>query len=39
LSAILLKDKSKVNSLIEYLETFNIETRPLWKPMHLQPLC
>lgn len=21
-----------------YLETFNIESRPLWKPMHLQPI-
>jgi dTDP-4-amino-4,6-dideoxygalactose transaminase len=37
LTAILLKDKTKVIPLIEYLETFNIETRPLWKPMHLQP--
>lgn len=24
--------------LMEYLATFNIETRPLWKPMHRQPL-
>ena len=24
--------------LQQYLETRNIETRPLWKPMHLQPL-
>jgi len=37
LTAILLKDKTKVIPLIEYLETFNIETRPLWKPMHIQP--
>jgi dTDP-4-amino-4,6-dideoxygalactose transaminase len=37
LTSILIKDKSKITSLIEYLETFNIETRPLWKPMHLQP--
>ena len=37
LTSILLKDQSKVTPLIEYLETFNIETRPLWKPMHLQP--
>jgi dTDP-4-amino-4,6-dideoxygalactose transaminase len=37
LTSILLKHKSKVIPLIEYLETFNIETRPLWKPMHLQP--
>ena len=37
LTSILLKDKTKVIPIIEYLETFNIETRPLWKPMHLQP--
>jgi dTDP-4-amino-4,6-dideoxygalactose transaminase len=37
LTAILLKNKTKVIPLIEYLESFNIETRPLWKPMHLQP--
>jgi len=24
--------------LISYLETFNIETRMVWKPMHLQPV-
>jgi dTDP-4-amino-4,6-dideoxygalactose transaminase len=37
LTVILLKDKTKVIPLIECLETYNIETRPLWKPMHLQP--
>jgi dTDP-4-amino-4,6-dideoxygalactose transaminase len=37
LSSITLSDSSKVIPLIEYLEKFNIETRPLWKPMHLQP--
>jgi dTDP-4-amino-4,6-dideoxygalactose transaminase len=37
LSIIFLKDKRKVIPLIEYLETYNIESRPLWKPMHLQP--
>lgn len=37
LTCVILKDKNKVIPLIEYLETFNIETRPLWKPMHLQP--
>jgi dTDP-4-amino-4,6-dideoxygalactose transaminase len=26
------------NEMIDYLSQFNIETRPLWKPMHLQPL-
>jgi dTDP-4-amino-4,6-dideoxygalactose transaminase len=37
LTSILLNDKTRVIPLIEYLETFNIETRPLWKPMHLHP--
>jgi dTDP-4-amino-4,6-dideoxygalactose transaminase len=37
LSSINLSDSLKVIPLIEYLEKFNIETRPLWKPMHLQP--
>jgi dTDP-4-amino-4,6-dideoxygalactose transaminase len=37
LSSITLSDSNKVIQLIEYLEKFNIETRPLWKPMHLQP--
>ena len=26
------------NQLSDYLESQNIESRPLWKPMHLQPL-
>jgi dTDP-4-amino-4,6-dideoxygalactose transaminase len=26
------------NELCEYLQKFNVETRPLWKPMHLQNL-
>ncbi len=38
LSCILINDETKVVPLIEYLETFNIESRPLWKPMHLQPI-
>jgi len=37
LSSIILSDSNKVIPLIEFLEQFNIETRPLWKPMHLQP--
>jgi dTDP-4-amino-4,6-dideoxygalactose transaminase len=37
LSSITLSDSNKVIPLIEQLEKFNIETRPLWKPMHLQP--
>ena len=40
LSAILLKDNSfsEINKLINYLEINNVEARPIWKPMHLQPL-
>ena len=26
------------NKIIEVLESENIEARPVWKPMHLQPL-
>ncbi|WP_271399261.1 DegT/DnrJ/EryC1/StrS family aminotransferase [Salinicoccus roseus] len=26
------------NEIIEYLAEFNIEARPVWKPMHMQPL-
>jgi dTDP-4-amino-4,6-dideoxygalactose transaminase len=37
LSSIILSQPDQVIQLIEYLENFNIETRPLWKPMHLQP--
>lgn len=42
LSAILV-DASKTNGksredLRIFLETLNIESRPLWKPMHLQPI-
>ena len=29
---------TNINALIEALEKENIESRPLWKPMHLQPL-
>jgi len=40
LSAILVSstnDKSR-EGLRRHLETLNIESRPLWKPMHLQPV-
>ena len=42
LSAIVI-DPSKTNgktstNLREFLDTLNIESRPLWKPMHLQPV-
>ena len=30
--------KVSVNSLINHLNNQNIEARPVWKPMHLQPL-
>lgn len=40
LSVILLNKNSKVTPLqiIETLEKENIESRPVWKPMHLQPV-
>ncbi len=37
LSAITL-DKTKPKVLIEKLYKVNIEARPIWKPMHLQPI-
>jgi dTDP-4-amino-4,6-dideoxygalactose transaminase len=39
LSCITMKENSKVNPLdiIVSLEEENIESRPIWKPMHLQP--
>ena len=40
LSTITLKQNSKVTHLdiIEALEKENIESRPVWKPMHMQPV-
>ncbi len=40
LSALTLKESSKVKPLdiIVSLEKENIESRPVWKPMHLQPI-
>ena len=40
LSTMILKNNSKVKPLdiIEELEKENIESRPVWKPMHLQPI-
>ena len=40
LSAVLLTDPIKDSplSVLERLESCNIEGRPLWKPMHLQPV-
>jgi len=38
--SVMKLNKSKVTPLqiIEALETENIESRPIWKPMHLQPI-
>ena len=40
LSTMLLKEESKVTPLniMEALEKENIESRPIWKPMHMQPV-
>ena len=38
LTTILLPDGHKPESIRQAMEEENIETRPLWKPMHLQPL-
>ena len=40
LSVITLKENSKVKPLdiMEALEQENIESRPVWKPMHMQPV-
>jgi dTDP-4-amino-4,6-dideoxygalactose transaminase len=38
LTAVLLPKRINVYELISFLESKNIETRPLWKPMHLQPI-
>lgn len=37
LSALTLEGKVRPIDVIEALEEENIESRPLWKPMHLQP--
>ena len=37
LTSITLKGKVKPIDIIEALEKDNIESRPIWKPMHLQP--
>ena len=38
LSCILTKSSKQKNDLIELLNAENIESRPLWKPMHQQPV-
>ncbi len=35
---IINRDNFKVYDLIKFLDKNNIETRPLWKPMHKQPV-
>jgi UDP-N-acetylbacillosamine transaminase len=37
LTTVTLEDTSP-ERVRQHLETYNIESRPLWKPMHLQPL-
>jgi dTDP-4-amino-4,6-dideoxygalactose transaminase len=37
LSCILLTDKVRPKDIMNALEQDNIESRPIWKPMHLQP--
>jgi len=37
LSCILLSDKVRPSDIMDRLEEENIESRPIWKPMHMQP--
>lgn len=34
----LIFEKSDYNKIMKALEEINVESRPLWKPMHMQPL-
>ncbi|MDQ1264725.1 MAG: UDP-N-acetylbacillosamine transaminase, partial [Campylobacterota bacterium] len=34
----LIFEKSDFNKVMKALEEVNVESRPLWKPMHMQPL-
>lgn len=40
LSCILIDDNCAVEpmQIMEKLETYNVEARPIWKPMHMQPV-
>ena len=40
LSCMLLNEDCKINpmEILNKLNEFNIETRPIWKPMHMQPV-
>lgn len=37
ISCIVLEGKIKPNEIVDYLEKKGIESRPIWKPMHIQP--
>lgn len=37
LSCMILRGKVRPLQVMELLEEFNIESRPIWKPMHMQP--
>ena len=39
LTCITLSGKVSPIDIIEALERENIESRPIWKPMHMQPVC
>lgn len=38
LTPVLIEGKVTPNELMDELEKYNIESRPVWKPMHLQPV-
>ena len=38
LTCMILTGKNRPINLIEALEAENIESRPIWKPMHMQPV-
>lgn len=38
LSVVLARDEAQREQMRQALEAHNIESRPVWKPMHLQPL-
>lgn len=38
LSLAFFEDKNNVLKILEFLEKENIEVRPIWKPMHMQPV-
>lgn len=38
LTPIIINGNTTPNQLMDELEKYNIESRPIWKPMHLQPV-